>query len=114
LWESVSGFSEEYDPGDGSDPDLVLKLWNKGVRYFKCLEGFRVYHFGSTTTRKRSELKLNKGTNTFIKKWGISPYILRRFYLRTGEKFKIHAKIKKDIFYFFTLLKVKIKRLFIT
>lgn len=114
LWDSVSGFSEEYEPGDGSDPDLVLKLWNKGVRYFKCLEGFRVYHFGSTTTRKRSELKLNKGTSTFIKKWGISPYILRRFYLRTGEKFKIHAKIKKNIFYFFTLLKVKIKRLFIT
>ena len=77
------------------------------------MEGFRVYHFGSTTTRKRSDLKLNKGTATFIKKWGISPYILRRFYLRTGEKFKIHAKIKKNIFYFITLLKVKIKGLFI-
>ncbi len=45
LWNKVLGFSEEFNPGDGSDPDLVLKLWNEGVRYFKCLGNFKVYHF---------------------------------------------------------------------
>ena len=26
LWEKIGGFSEEFDPGFGSDPDLNMKL----------------------------------------------------------------------------------------
>ena len=91
LWNKVLGFSEEFNPGDGSDPDLVLKLWNEGVRYFKCLGNFKVYHFGSVTTRKKKSLKLNKGTNIFIKKWGLSPLIIRKYYLETGKKFEVET-----------------------
>ena len=52
LWENVGGFSEEYYPGTGSDPDLNMKLWQKGVRIFKGLNNCKVYHFGSVVTRK--------------------------------------------------------------
>ena len=113
LWNKVLGFSEEFNPGDGSDPDLVLKLWNEGVRYFKCLGNFKVYHFGSVTTRKKKSLKLNKGTNIFIKKWGLSPLIIRKYYLETGKKFEIRNLIKKDLFYYYCLVKLKLKKIFI-
>lgn len=113
LWNKVLGFSEEFNPGDGSDPDLVLKLWNEGVRYFKCLGNFKVYHFGSVTTRKKKSLKLNKGTNIFIKKWGTSPLIIRKYYLETGKKFEIRNLIKKDFFYYYFLVKLKLKKIFI-
>lgn len=113
LWNKVLGFSEEFNPGDGSDPDLVLKLWNEGVRYFKCLGNFKVYHFGSVTTRKKKSLKLNKGTNIFIKKWGLSPLIIRKYYLETGKKFEIRNLIKKDFFYYYFLVKIKLKKIFI-
>ena len=61
LWTKVGGFSVEFDPGDGSDPDLCMKLWNEGVRTFKCISRFKVYHFGSVTTRKR-DININNGT----------------------------------------------------
>ena len=52
TWNKVGGFSEEYFPGTGSDPDLNMKLWNVGVRIFKGLQDCKVYHFGSIVTRK--------------------------------------------------------------
>ena len=56
LWNKVGGLSEEYFPGSGSDPDFNIKLWNTGVRIFKGINKFKVYHFGSIVLRK----KLNK------------------------------------------------------
>ena len=53
LWMQVNGFSEEFNPGFGSDPDLNMKLWKHGVRYFKGISKFRVYHFGSISMRKK-------------------------------------------------------------
>ena len=50
--ESYWGFSEEFNPGFGSDPDLNMKLWKYGVRIFKGISKSRVYHFGSLTARK--------------------------------------------------------------
>ena len=37
VWDEVGGFSEEFSPGLGSDPDFNFKLWNKGCRIFKGL-----------------------------------------------------------------------------
>ena len=54
IWNDVGGFSEEFNPGIASDPDFNMKLWKKGVRIFKGLNNFKVYHFGSITTRKKS------------------------------------------------------------
>ena len=51
LWEKVGGFSEEFFPGTGSDPDLNMKLWKEGVRIFKGVNNCKVYHFGSIVTR---------------------------------------------------------------
>tara|TARA_Y100000816_G_scaffold279989_1_gene252856 strand:- start:56 stop:904 length:849 start_codon:yes stop_codon:yes gene_type:complete len=81
LWNSVNGFSTDFDPGDGSDPDFCMKLWNKNVRIFKCISEFKVYHFGSVTTRKRN-LQINNGTKKFLLKYGFNPRFFRKYYLR--------------------------------
>ena len=60
LWNKVGGFSEEFSPGAGSDPDLNMKLWNQGVRIFQCLGKSKVYHFGSVTIRKKKMKYLKK------------------------------------------------------
>ena len=87
LWTKVEGFSIEFDPGDGSDPDLCMKLWNEGVRTFKCISGFKVYHFGSVTTRKR-DININNGTKKFLLKFGFNPRFFRKYYLRGDGKIK--------------------------
>ena len=87
LWTKVEGFSIEFDPGDGSDPDFCMKLWNEGVRIFKCISGFKVYHFGSVTTRKR-DININNGTKKFLLKFGFNPRFFRKYYLRGDGKIK--------------------------
>jgi len=84
LWTKVGGLSEEFNPGDGSDPDLCMKLWLENVRVFKCISKFKVYHFSSITTRK-SNIKLNNGTKQFLLKYGFNPRFFRKYYLR-GDK----------------------------
>jgi len=84
IWNEVGGFSEEFNPGDGSDPDLCMKLWNKGIRIFKTISRFKVYHFSSVTTRKR-HIKLNNGTKTFLLKYGFNPRYFRKYYLKGNE-----------------------------
>ncbi len=83
LWSIVGGFSEEFNPGDGSDPDFCMKLWNNDVRIFKSLDKFKVFHFGSTTTRKKNVIK-NNGTKKFLLKYGFNPKFFRKYYLRGG------------------------------
>ena len=82
LWEKVGGMSEEFSPGMYSDPDLSMKLWKQGVRYFKGIGKSRVYHFGSKSTRN---LGKNIGRSIFIKKWGITSSYFYRNYLKMGE-----------------------------
>ena len=84
YWDKIDGFSEEFNPGIGSDPDLNMKLWKSGVRIFKGLNDFKVYHFGSISLRKKSELKRNRGARTFLLKWGITPVFFVKYYLRGG------------------------------
>ena len=54
TWNKVGGFSEEFSPGLGSDPDFNMKLWKLGVRLFKGLGNCRVYHFSSLSLRKKA------------------------------------------------------------
>ena len=88
IWNRVGGFSEEFNPGDGSDPDLCLKLWSIGVRVFICIGNFKVYHFESVTIRK-SKLIKNNGTKKFLLNWGFNPRFFRKYYLR-GENRDIY------------------------
>ncbi len=73
TWKKIGGFSEEFNPGVGSDPDLKMKLRNEGVRIFKGLNNFKVYHFGSISLRKKNHLKVNNGSITLLEKWGFTP-----------------------------------------
>ncbi len=110
IWNKVDGFSEEFNPGMGSDPDFNMKLWNEGVRIFKGIEKFKVYHFSSITTRKKVGLIKNKGDITFLKKWGISVKFFKKHYLRSLTKYDGPLEIpKKNIIYFVDLFICKIK-----
>ena len=83
LWDIVGGFSEEFDPGDGSDPDFCMKLWINNVRIFKSIDKFKVFHFGSKTTRNKKIVK-NNGTKKFLLKYGFNPKFFRKYYLKGG------------------------------
>jgi glycosyltransferase involved in cell wall biosynthesis len=87
IWHKVGGFSEEFDPGFASDPDLNMKLWTLGVRIFKGVSKSRVYHFGSLTTRKNNDIKKNNGKKTFLLKWGITVEFFTKHYLKRGGVF---------------------------
>ena len=81
VWDKIGGFSEEFNPGDGSDPDFCMKLWLANVRIFKGISKFKVYHFNSITTRN-SKIKLNNGTKQFLLKYGFNPRFFRKYYLK--------------------------------
>ena len=91
LWNKVGGFSEEYFPGTGSDPDLNMKLWNEGVRIFKGINNCKVYHFGSIVTRKYKNhptIKTESGSRggkIFLLKWGMSIKFFKHFYLKSDQ-----------------------------
>ena len=91
IWNKVGGFSEEFYPGTGSDPDLNMKLWREGVRIFKGLSKCKVYHFGSIVTRKYKNhptIKTesgSKGGKIFLLKWGITFKFFKKHYLRSDS-----------------------------
>ena len=91
IWNKVGGFSEEFYPGTGSDPDLNMKLWKEGVRIFKGLSKCKVYHFGSIVTRKYKNhptIKTesgSKGGKIFLLKWGITFKFFKKHYLRSDS-----------------------------
>ena len=110
IWNKIGGFSEEYDPGFGSDPDLNMKLWNIGARIFKGVNKSRVYHFGSLTTRKNLNIQRNNGRKTFLLKWKISMDYFIKHYLRRGEKYNNKLPNPEFTFLsFFELILCKIK-----
>ena len=120
TWDAVGGFSEEFFPGTGSDPDLNMKLWNKNVRIFKGINDFKVYHFGSIVTRKYKNHPIiktesgSKGAKIFLLKWGITIKFFKRFYLRSDQKYdgQLNEPLR-DTRYFFNLLLSKINFLYI-
>ena len=93
IWNKVGGLSEEFFPGNGSDPDFNMKLWNIGVRIFKGINDFKVYHFGSVVLRKKLNIIKSKnkygsqGSKLFLLKWGISIKFFKKFYLRSTKKY---------------------------
>ena len=111
VWNNVGGFSEEYYPGTGSDPDLNKKLWDIGVRIFKGINNFKVYHFGSIVTRKyRNHPKIktesgSRGGKIFLIKWGFSIKFFKKYFLMSNSKYNgplsnpnKNYKFYKDLF----------------
>ncbi len=113
IWDKIGGFSEEFNPGIGSDPDLNMKLWKEGVRVFKGLSQFKVYHFGSISLRKKIHLKQNRGARTFLKKWGITTSFFKKYYLKSDTVYLGPlSEPVKNIHYFISLIYCKIKYIF--
>ena len=120
MWEKVGGFSEEFFPGTGSDPDLNMKLWNEGVRIFKGINDFKVYHFGSIVTRKYKNhptIKTesgSKGAKIFLLKWGITINFFKKYILKSDTLYKGELDLpKKNFIYYFHLLICKLNYLYI-
>jgi len=84
LWNLIGGLSTEFYPGMGSDPDMMMKLWHCGVRYYKGVSQSRVYHF---TSRSTARVKKNDGNKQFLLKWGLSKSTFFDMYLRLGQPF---------------------------
>ena len=113
MWDKVGGFSEEFNPGIGSDPDFNMKLWKEGVRIFKGLNDFKVYHFGSLTTRKKKNFIQNRGDKTFLKKWGITTKFFIKYYLKSKTKYNGPlSEPKITIGYILGFLSCKIQSIF--
>ena len=110
TWNKVGGFSMEFSPGLGSDPDFNMKLWNLGVRLFKGLGSCRVYHFSSLSLRKKA---WNNGAKTFLLKWGISIKFFKKYYLKSDKPFNGElSDPKRSIPFYFDLIKCKISYLY--
>ena len=120
IWDKVGGFSEEFYPGTGSDPDLNMKLWKIGIRIFKGLNDCKVYHFGSIVTRKFQNNKNiitesgSKGGKIFLLKWRITIKFFKEFYLNSDQKYNgplLNPKITAK--YLFQLLMCKLYYIYI-
>ena len=110
LWDKVGGFSEEFNPGFASDPDLNMKLWLEGNRIFKNVSNSRIYHFGSITTRKNTNITRNNGKKTFLLKWKFTVEFFTKHYLRTGTLYDGPLKDPiKDITFFIDYIFSKTK-----
>ena len=110
LWNKIGGFSEEFNPGFASDPDLNMKLWLQNVRIFKGVSMSRVYHFGSLTTRKNKKIIPNKGKRTFLLKWKFSVEFFNKHYLKRGTIYEGPLNDpNKNFIYFIDLILSKIK-----
>lgn len=105
LWNKVGGYSVEFSPGMGSDPDFSMKLWNAGVREFRGVGKSLVYHFQSKSTGR---VKRNNGRKDFAKKWGITiSYFMKRV-LRIGEQCDGSTLyFNKGLRYYFNKIKAK-------
>ena len=114
IWNKVGGFSEEFNPGIGSDPDFNMKLWELNIRIFKGINRFRVYHFSSITTRKKKGVVQNKGDITFLKKWGITSKFFKKHYLKSKTKYTGPlSEPKKNLSFLLGLLFCKIKLIYL-
>ena len=115
IWNKVGGFSEEFYPGTGSDPDLNMKLWREGVRIFKGLSKCKVYHFGSIVTRKYKNhptIKTesgSKGGKIFLLKWGITFKFFKKHYLRSDSVYEGElSNPKRNIQFYLELIICKL------
>ena len=115
IWNIVGGFSEEFYPGTGSDPDLNMKLWRKGVRIFKGLSKCKVYHFGSIVTRKYKKHPTiqtesgSKGGKIFLLKWGITFKFFKKHYLRSDSVYEGElSNPKRNIQFYLELIICKL------
>lgn len=108
IWNLIGGLSTEFYPGMGSDPDMMMKLWHCGVRYYKGVSQSRVYHF---TSRSTARVKKNDGNKQFLVKWGLSKSTFFDMYLRLGQPFTGYTAEPDKSKFRLKLLRDRLKRL---
>jgi len=120
IWNKVGGFSEEFFPGTGSDPDLNMKLWMENVRIFKGINNFKVYHFGSIVTRKYKNHPTimtesgSRGAKIFLLKWGITINFFKKYIINSDTEYRGELKSpKKNVSFFLELILCKMNYLYI-
>ena len=89
VWDMIGGYSIEYSPGMGSDPDLTAKLWRVGVRYMKGVGGCRAYHF---ETKSTGRVTRNDGRTQFLMKWGVTNSVLRKQLTHLGSPWTLQEE----------------------
>ena len=95
-----------------------MKLWKEGVRIFKGINDFKVYHFGSIVTRKYKNhptIKTesgSRGAKIFLLKWGITIKFFKKFILNSDTKYLGELKSKKNINYLLQLMLCKLNYLY--
>ncbi len=103
LWNKVGGYSVEFSPGFGSDPDFSMKLWQAGVRDFRGIGKSLVYHFQSKSTGR---VLRNDGRLQFVQKWGIPSSFFYKKILKLGQVYNSKPlKLNKNIAYRWAQLK---------
>lgn len=70
-WDAIRGFDENYFPGYGSDPDLAMKMYEYGCRYFIGVGTSLVYHFSRKTISRFDNCDVMDPKAYFRKKWGM-------------------------------------------
>ncbi len=103
LWEKVGGYSVEFSPGFGSDPDFSMKLWKAGIREFRGIGDSLVYHFQSKSTAR---VIRNNGRLQFAKKWRLPSSYFYKHILRLGQDYDGKSlQITKNFSYRFAQLR---------
>jgi len=111
LWDLVGGYSIEFTPGMGSDPDFTAKLYMAGVRIFKGLSASRVYHFEARSTGRARK---NDGMLCFLRKWHLTPRAFLATMLQRGQHYDSapttaaslrHELLRCRLKYFLTIFK---------
>jgi hypothetical protein len=111
MWDIIGGYSIEFTPGYGSDPDFSAKLYMVGVRYFKGLGKSLTYHFESKTT---VSVKANDYRTQFFLKWGIKNSFFRNFTTCMGRPWEenshtMESNFKEKIFTIWSRIVAAIK-----
>ncbi len=108
MWDLIGGFSIEFSPGMYSDPDFSMKLWQSGIRIMYGVGESLVYHFGEKTTGR---VKKNKGSNTFLMKWGLTARTYYSEYLQLGKGY-VNSYPENIKLTFFTRIRNSLKIIF--
>ena len=97
-----------------------MKLWNEGVRIFKGINDFKVYHFGSIVTRKYKNhptIKTesgSRGNKIFLLKWGMTINFFKRFILKSDKLYEGElSKPKITIIYLLKYMLCKLNYFYI-
>ena len=94
MWDYVGGYSIEFSPGMGSDPDFTAKLIYSGVREFRGIGKSLAYHFEQKSTGR---IRKNDGNFQFLLKWGTSISSLRWYVEQRGTPYTKDAYNNRNL-----------------